>query len=347
LLTHRPVFFAAGPVRPSNVECQEQADMTIGNHLRELDGLPAFYFPRSGDRTTELPEPGAVAWRIAVDAYDSDESWEAAFARFTQAVDTARVRAVIVGAWNDAYDNGPEAVISALLAAKDRLPALRALFLGDIVVEECEISWINQGDVTPLLDGFPELEWFGVRGGRGLAFPAVTHARLRSLTVQTGGMPARAVRGIAAGDFPALEHLDLWLGTSEYGGDSEIGDLAPFLTGARLPRLRSLALRNSEIQDEIAAAVASAPVVARLESLDLSMGVLTDEGATALLAGQPLTHLKTLDLHHNYFTEPVRERLTEALEAAGVHLDLNRDGADEEDDEEDEDEIWRFVAVGE
>lgn len=322
--------------------------MTIGNHLRELHGLSAFDFPRPDGKSTELPEPDAVAWRIAVDSYDSDENWEDAFARFTQAVDTTRVRSIIVGAWSDAYDSGPEPVISALLAAKDRLPALRALFLGDIVMEECEISWINQGDVTPLLDGFPELERFGVRGGQDLAFPAVTHANLRSLTVETGGMPVQAVRGIAAGDFPALEHLDLWLGTSEYGGDSEVTDLAPFLTGTRLPRLRSLALRNSEIQDEIASAVASAPVVARLETLDLSMGVLTDEGAAALLAGQPLTHLKTLDLHHNYLTEPVRERLKEALEPSGVHIDLDRDDADEEVDDDDEDAtVWRFVAVGE
>jgi hypothetical protein len=343
------VISAAGPVRPSDVERQEQADMTIGNHLRELHGLPAFDFPRPDSKGTELPEPDAVAWRIAVDSYDSDEEWEDAFARFTGAVDTARVRSLIVGSWSDAYDSGPEPVTAALLAAKDRLPALRALFLGDIVMEECEISWINQGDVTPLLDGFPALERFGVRGGQGLAFPAVTHTQLRSLTVETGGMPAQAVRGIAASDFPALEHLDLWLGTSEYGGDSEISDLAPFLAGTRLPRLRSLALRNSEIQDEIASAVASAPVVARLETLDLSMGVLTDEGATALLAGQPLTHLKSLDLHHNYLTEPVRERIKEALEPAGVHIDLSRDDADEEvDDDGDGDAtVWRFVAVGE
>ncbi|MFF7197309.1 STM4015 family protein [Streptomyces sp. NPDC088197] len=320
--------------------------MTIGNHMRELHGLPAFDFPGPDDKGTDLPEADAAAWRIGVDSYDSEEKWEDAFARFTQAVDITRVRALIVGSWSDAYESGPEPLIAAILSVKDRLPALRALFLGDIVGEECEISWINQGDVTPLLDGFPELESFGVRGGQDLAFPAVTHARLRSLTVETGGMPAQAVRGIAASDLPALEHLDLWLGTSEYGGDSEITDLAPFLTGALLPKLRSLALRNSEMQDEIAAALASAPVVARLETLDLSMGVLTDEGATALLAGQPLTHLKTLDLHHNYLTSPVARRLREALEPSGVHVELDRDDADEEVDDDDE-TVWRFVAVGE
>ena len=151
-----------------------------------------------------------------------------------------------------------------------------------------------------------------MRGGQGLAFPAVRHEKLRTLTIETGGLDAGVVRGVAASDLPALEHLDLWLGTSWYGANADVADLAPILAGARLPRLRYLALRNSEIQDEIAAAVAGAPVVARLETLDLSMGMLADEGAAALLDGQPLTHLKKLDLHHHYISKPMADRLAGA-----------------------------------
>jgi hypothetical protein len=112
-----------------------------------------------------------------------------------------------------------------------------------------------------------------------------------------------------------------------------------------LPRLRHLALRNSEMQDAVAAAVAAAPVVARLEVLDLSMGVLTDEGAGALLGGQPLTHLKKLDLHHHYLSEPFVERIRQTLEPAGVEVDLDRGDADE--DTGDDGTVWRYVAVGE
>ncbi|WP_067697804.1 STM4015 family protein [Nocardia jejuensis] len=332
--------------------------MTIGKHLAEFGGLPAFDFVEPGSSAgaqqpvaRSLPAADSVAWRVGVDSYDSQEPWTDRFARFVSEVDTTAVRSLIVGCWTDAYDKGPEPVIEALVAAADRLPALRALFLADITYEECEISWINQGLVTPLLEAFPALEWFGVRGGQELRFPAVRHERLRELVVQTGGMPADAVRGIAASDLPALTHLDLWLGTSEYGGDSAVEDLAPILTGALLPSLKHLALRNSEMQDEICLALASAPVVARLDSLDVSMGVLTDDGAVALLSGQPLTHLSSLDMHHNYLSAAMRTRLTETLGAAGVTLSLSDDGAEsdiDEDDEDDEDgEVWRFVAVGE
>ncbi|MFF0203978.1 STM4015 family protein [Streptomyces sp. NPDC005017] len=318
--------------------------MTIGEHLRELYGLPAFTFP-GPDEEAKLPAADAVAWRVTSDVYDADEEWEAAFERFCAQVDTTGVRALIVGAWREAYDTDPSAVVAALLAARDRLPALRALFLGDMVFEECEISWINQTDVTALLTGFPELEEFGVRGGSGLGLSGLRHERLRKLTAETGGMPAAFVRAVGASDLPALVHLDLWLGTSEYGADTEVSDLEPLLSGGRLPSLRHLALRNSEIQDGIAAAAASAPVVARLEVLDLSMGVLTDEGAAALLGGQPLTHLKQLDLHHNYISGPLKDRLRETLEPAGVELDLDEDDADA--DEDDDGTVWRYVAVGE
>ncbi|MFF3611430.1 STM4015 family protein [Streptomyces sp. NPDC002580] len=322
--------------------------MTVNSHLKEFHGLPAFTFPDADDkspRATSLPEPESVAWRVGVDAYDSEEEWEDAFARFLAAVDTERVRALIVGAWSEAYDSAPGAVIEALVAARERLPALRGLFFGDIVMEECEISWIVQGDVSPLLNAFPALEEFGVRGGNQLVFPAVRHERLRSLTVETGGMPVEAVRGVAGSDLPALEKLDLWLGTSEYGGDAGVADLEPFFAGTRLPGLIRLGLRNSEIQDDICAALASAPVVARLEVLDVSMGVLTDDGVTALLSGQPLTHLKKLDLHHNYLSTALRTRLLETLEPAGVLVDADQDDA--ESDEEEDGTVWRFVAVGE
>ncbi|MFD0891882.1 leucine-rich repeat domain-containing protein, partial [Streptosporangium algeriense] len=110
------------------------------------------------------------------------------------------------------------------------------------------------------------------------------------------------------------------------------------LSGERLPALRHLGLQDSEIQDEIPAAVASAPSLARLESLALSMGALSDEGAEALLSGQPLTHLKRLDLHHHYLTDPMVDRVRAAL--PGVEVDLS-------EQEEPDDDEWRYVAVSE
>ncbi|GAA3161341.1 MULTISPECIES: STM4015 family protein [Streptomyces] len=313
--------------------------MTISRHLERFHGLPVHDFGEPGEEG-ELPGAADVAWRLAVEEWESEESWPELFARFAAAVDLTRVRALVIGTWGESYENSPEPVREALVKERERLGGLRALFLGDITFEECEISWIVQEDVTPLLTAFPALEEFGVRGGTSLAFPALAHPALRRLTIETGGVDAAVIRGVAASDLPALEHLDLWLGSSWYEANTTVEDLAPFLDGGRWPRLTHLALHNSEIQDDIAAALATAPVVARLRSLDLSMGTLSDTGAAALLAGQPLTHLTRLDLHHHYLTEEMQERVRAALAPAGVEVDLSEpETADEDGD--------RYVAVAE
>jgi hypothetical protein len=314
------------------------------SHLQELYGLPAFDFPQP-EAGTELPETDTVAWRLSVDPYDDDapEEFAALWDRFLTTVDTARIRALIFGQWGEAYDNDSGCIVERLVAAGDRLPALRAVFIGDLEMEESEISWIEQTDVTPVLEACPALEEFGIRGGSGLLFPAVRHEHLRSLAFEAGGLPGGVIRGVAASEFPSLERLEIWLGVEEYGGDATVADLAPILAGGRFPALRSLGLCNSEIQDDIAAAVASAPVVAQLTSLDLSMGTLTDTGAEALLGGQPLTHLEHLDLHHHFLGDPMVERVRETLETAGTKVDLS---------EQESPDSWggeerRYVAVSE
>ncbi|MER0246403.1 STM4015 family protein [Streptomyces sp. HSW2009] len=312
-------------------------------HLQELHGLPAFEFPAENE-STELPDAGSVAWAVRVSPYEDDsEEFADAFERFLTKVDTAKVRALIIGQWGEAYEDDSSTVVELLVAAKDRLSSLEALFIGDLEAEEAEISWIQQADITPVLHAFPQLRELGVRGGTELKFPAVRHESLRTLSFEAGGLPGEVVRGVVASELPALEYLELWLGVEGYGGDATVADLAPLLAGGRFPHLRHLGLRNSEIQDEIAAAVASAPLVAQLTSLDLSLGVLSDEGALALLAGQPLTHLKWIDLRHNFISEEVADRLRTTWEAAGVEVDLSETG----DSWEDGDEIHRYTAVSE
>ncbi|MFE4454778.1 STM4015 family protein [Streptomyces sp. NPDC056796] len=299
--------------------------MSDADRLHELSGLPAVDF-RRGTEGAARPPADAVAWRVSVDPYGPDEgsaSWEEEFDAFLEAVDPSGVRALIIGQWGESYEETSAYPIGLVVAAARRLTSLTAVFVGDLVMEEAEISWIEQSDVTALLTAFPDLTHLGVRGGTDLEFPPVEHGSLRELVIESGGLPAQAVRGVLDSGFPALERLELWLGVSAYGGDASLPDLAPLLAGTRFPRLRHLGLRNSELQNEIAAAIGSAPVVAQLRSLDLSNGTLGDEGAAALLEGQPLTHLASLDLHHHFLTEPMEGRVTAALEPHGVSVDLS------------------------
>lgn len=310
-------------------------------HPDHFHGLPV----HTPTVSTPLPATDAVAWRLECD-YDEQTDFAVLWEQFLHTVDTARVRALVIGPWwREEYT--PFAQVRDLMVADaDRFPALRGLFLADVVGEECEVSWLRMCDITPVLEAFPLLEEFTVRGcgQEGLALRPIRHTALKTLRFESGGLPGDLVRAVAASELPALERLDLWFGSSWYGADATVEDIGPVLSGGTFPRLRHLGLQNSELQDEIAAAVASAPVVARLETLALSMGTLGDTGGEALLNGQPLNHLSTLDLRHHYLTGPVLDRIRAVCAPAVVEAGEAEEGYGDPDEEE---EPERYVAVSE
>ncbi len=318
------------PQHPSDVE-----------HLSYFHGLPVLDFPQDPSARDLPADPSSVAWRMRGGMGSDDESPDAYWDRFTRTVPPEEVRALVFGVpW---YGMDGWGAADELAEASSRLVNLEAVFLGDVEMEESELSWLEQSDLEPVLRAYPRLRELGVRGSKDLEFPVLRHEGLRTLRFETGGLPARVTRKVAASDLPSLECLELWLGDENYGCDTTLEDLRPLLTGERLPSLRHLGLQNSRFQDEIAAAVAHAPVVARLASLRLSMGTLGDEGAAALLDGQPLTHLRFLDLHHHYLSDAMVLRLREALEPAGVRVDLTeREEAEHYGGEE-----HRYVAAAE
>ncbi len=251
------------------------------------------------------------------------------------------VPALVLGMWGFMPDarSDLDRIVAQLAAGRDRLRSLRALFLGDITADECEISWLGSTDLSPILQAYPDLEHLWIRGAEGLVFGTFRHASLKTLVIQSGGLPGEVTRQVAGANLPALEHLELWLGEENYGGTTTLADLAPILSGQHFPLLRTLGLRNAEHADEIARAVAQAPITERLRVLDLSMGTLGDSGAEALLASPSVRRLEKLDLHHHYISAGLSLRLMEL----DVEVNLN----DKQEADEDDGEQYRYIAVSE
>src|SRR6185369_4734271 len=129
---------------------------------------------------------------------------------FTNTGAAAETVGLVIGAWHgDNPELTPDEVIQVLVQAKDRLPKLAAIYVGDITSEENEMSWINQTDVSPLLKAFPNLQLLRTRGGTGLALSAPKHENLRALALETGGMDVSVIRSICMSSFPNLEYLEL------------------------------------------------------------------------------------------------------------------------------------------
>jgi hypothetical protein len=204
---------------------------------------------------------------------------------------------------------------------------------------EAEISWLNQCDWAPAIHALPNLEEFVVRGGNGLRLQGLRHAKLRSLTIQSGGLGAETVRDLAGADLPELRNLTIWLGSDGYGADFTVEDLRPILDGKVFPKLEFLGLMNSEKADELATAIAGAAILDRLCGLDLSKGTLGDEGAKALLQTERIRKLKWLNLRHNFMSESVARE----FKALGIEANVSdRQKADADDGEE-----YRFCEVSE
>lgn len=289
-----------------------------------------------------VPPPAKSAVRLALDwdQYEQGQTMVDRVKALAARPEAKELEALVIGPWDFESSTDSSGIVAALAGAAAAFPRLTAIFLGDIVVEEQEISWIQQSDVSPLLAAYPRLEELKVRGGTELALSRPDHAALRRLVLESGGLPTSVVAAVGRASLPALRHLELWLGSDNYGGDARADDLAPILAGDRLPSLRTLGLRDSEIADELAAAVVRAPILSRLRVLDLSLGTLSDEGGEHLVASPAIAALERLDLHHHYLSEAMQQRLA-ALKPVQVDLSDARE-PDRYDGEE-----HRYCAVSE
>ena len=246
-------------------------------------------------------------------------------------------QALLIGAWfADEMDRKPDELVSTLVRNASKLPRLRAIYFGDIISEEAEMSWIQQTDLWPLLQAFPRLEVFRCRSGAGLSFSKLEHEGLRALALESGGLDRSVVLSLSQAQLPNLEHLEIWLGTEDYGGNTTLEDLSHILSGEKFPKLKYLGLRNSDKADSLAQALVKSPIVERLEVLDLSLGTLSDTGGEALL-GLQSPSLKSLNLHHNYMSAPVCAK----LQALAFRVDVSEAAPPDWGPED------RFVAVGE
>ena len=282
--------------------------------------------------TTPSNAPGTV-YRLSLE-YDAETSMAVLLADFLDSSDKASLEALVIGNWSDPASDGPAEFLDVLVAQAPQLPNFKALFVGDMTYEECEISWINQGNYGPVLKAFPRLQALRIRGSTELVIPPAMHANLRELTIECGGLPSSVLDALGKSAFPLLETLELWIGVDDYGFDGNLATVRNAVDQLRTPTLKSLGLRDAEIADELAQWLAGEAWITQLGILDLSLGTLGDVGAQALLASPHAPALARLDLTHHYISEALQEQLRAKLPRAVLD--------DPQDDDED-----RYVAVGE
>ncbi len=250
--------------------------MTIGYNLQEFGGKPVSdYDPERG-----LEHPESTCYRLRI-RWGDDHNVVDLLDSMSESPNIGKVTELIIGIWDyEMFDNGgasAAAVRDKLIEMVDQMPDMKAIMFGDITYEENEISWIENCDLAPLVEAYPNLEEFRARGGNGLELDGLKHDNLRKLVLETGGMSARLINDAIGADCPELRHLELWLGTAMYGFNGSVHNVRPVLTGAVFDKLEYLGLRNSEIADEIATAMQGAD--------DTDAADVKIDGSTFVLTG--------------------------------------------------------------
>jgi Leucine Rich repeat len=307
--------------------------MGINGHTEKFQGKPVVNY----DKNIGIADPIDTVYRIWFE-YESEDNILALLEHFLVDSNAMKVTSLIIGVWNYECESN-QSVVELLTNNSHKLPSLSALFLGDIIEEESQISWIVQSNLSAMLQAYPQLEYLQIKGNDGLSFGEMKLDRLKTLIIETGGLGLSVAKEVFQAQLPALEHLELWLGTPDYGGDITPEDLAPLFDGSLFPQLKYLGLRDSEIADQVAITAANAPIVQRLKTLDLSLGNIGDVGAIALLDSPLIQHLEKLDLHHHYISEDLAKKLTK--------LSIIVDVSDRQEANVYDGEEHRYIAVSE
>ncbi len=245
-----------------------------------------------------------------------------------------------IGCWGNPWEESCQEVIDGIVANADKFSHIEKLFLGDMDFEECEVSWIMQGDYSRLWAALPGLKELTIKGSTDLALGEICHEGLESLTIICGGLPKSVMKSIENAKLPNLKKLLLYIGIEDYGFDGNEDTVKELLEKSDFPGLEYLGIVDSEMQDELTGIVLGSKYMGQISVLDLSLGTLTDKGGALLLEKIPTwPNIKKLDVHYHYLSDEMAGK----LESLPIEVDVSEGNKEDAYDGE----IYRYAMLTE
>ncbi len=238
-----------------------------------------------------------------------------------------QVTQLIIGSWGSACEDDCQEILDGIRANKDKFAHVESLFVGDMDYEECEVSWILQGNYSDFWEAMPQLKELTIKGSMDLVLGDIVHQNLEALTIICGGLPVSVIQSIKKAKLPSLKKLVLYIGIENYGFDGNKDTIKALLEESDFPKLEYLGIEDSEIQDELAEVVLESKYMKQLHTLDMANGTLTDKGGELLLGKLPsYPNIKVLDVHYHYMSEEMEEK----LKALPIEVDTSESNEPEE-----------------
>lgn len=254
--------------------------------------------------------------------------------------DFPELKKIIIGCWGWAAEDGCQPVLDGIVENREQFSGIEELFVGDMDFEECEVSWIIQGNYSRLWEAMPGLRELTIKGSTDLTLGNIRHDNLESLTIICGGLPESVIKEIEKAKLPNLKKLLLYIGSDNYGFDGNEDTIKSLLDHMDFPNLEYLGIADSEIQDQLAEVVLKNKIMGQLHTLDLSCGTLTDKGGALILETVPqYPNLEKLDVHYHFMTKDMVKKLQA--------LPIEVDASDANQPDEYDGEIYLYAMLTE
>ncbi len=281
----------------------------------------------------------AKKYKLSYDEYDEGKSQKDLLNKIISDKRLPDIKQMTIGCWD--YESGDcQELVDGMIANKEKFTHIEGLFWGDIDQEESEVSWIEQTDLSPLLDIMPKLTELKIKGTNALSIGQKPRPEWKSLEIISGGLPSSVVEDIVKSDMPNLEKLILYVGVDDYGYDGTIEQFKPLLSKTKFPYLKYLGIVNAVEEDKVVELFLESDILPQLETMDISAGVLTDKGGQLLLDNvDKIKHLSFINMEYNYLTDEMRKKL--------LKLPMKVDVSDEQEMDEDFDEWGGYPLITE
>ena len=117
----------------------------------------------------------------------------------------AELSELSIGSWGNAWEDDCQPILDGIVEQADKFAHIKKLFIGDMDYEDCEVSWILQGDYSRLWAAMPQLKELTIKGSEGLALGQICHEGLEALTIICGGLPVSVIQSIREAKLPDLK----------------------------------------------------------------------------------------------------------------------------------------------
>ena len=194
----------AGQTQVKNYATTEEAEKAANKLIAEKTKKG---YVETAEETAREMKVEAKKYTLSYDEYENDVKL---LDKILKDKHLSEYKQITIGCWDYEGDDC-SALLQGLIENKDKFAQIEGLFWGDIEQEEQEISWIEQADLSPLLDSMPKLKDLKIKGTNNLRLGRTSRPELRSLEIISGGMPTEVVEDILASDFPNLEKLILYV----------------------------------------------------------------------------------------------------------------------------------------